>query len=555
MMQMIVETEDERYEGIQFAPALGMAMAEKIGIPKEIDRQLLGPKNIARKLSAGMACKAMLGTMFTEEGRKPLYRIERCYSTAPNDLLFGRGVTASTLQDRNLRAILDDVFQIDMDDVHWRMSERACSMYDLNNDVYRVDHTNDPYYGIGYRTREAKRLEESTSGKAAAVPEYGGNSKIKRNDLLQKNIMAISNDHGVMMLAKPFDGNTSDTEMNHEALDFLAGRINMRDAIVVADCKLADANLVGKMHRMGIGFITKIPHSFNDCALDRFKASALSGRMDPSARRRGAEFYETSEPVVIDDGTAIDTRFLVYRLEGASREAEAFLRGRGFERAIAKVKSLKSRKFFCEDDAAKDVAKMLEDLAPAYWFEADYAIDRNLVRSDPDGPHWRIRPSDVVMDDDGVREVAEEFSLQVLMTNIPLRNVDSNCPRRGLSSDGLLSMYIDQFTIEHDFKLMKSGCGVNRMFIHTPARQDAVVFLSGLSTMVASVIDAVLEETAVDKHHDITTKHITDFMTNAIVKYYRDEHRMVFAGYEGVAAEAMDILERLELKPESLLGC
>jgi len=161
----------------------------------------------------------------------------------------------------------------------------------------------------------------------------------------------------------------------------------------------------------------------------------------------------------------------------------------------------------------------------------------------------------VVMDDDGVRDVAEEFSLQVLMTNIPLKTVDSGCPRRGLSSDGLLSLYIDQFTIEHDFKLMKSGSGVNRMFIHTPSRQDAVVFLSGLSTMVASVIDAVLEETAVDKHHDITTKHITDFMTNAIVKYYRDEHRMVFAGYEGVATEAMDILDRLELKPESLLGC
>lgn len=551
---MKVDLGEEVYEGIQFAPALGMAMAEKLGIRREIDRAVSNEGNLARKLSAGMGAKALIGTMFTEGKRKPLYRVERTHSTAPVDLIFGRGVTSATLQDRNLRGILDDIFESDMDSIHWRIATGACGAYGLESDVFHMDHTNDPYYGTGYEDREEVRMLESPSGKMAAVPRHGGNSKVNRNDLPQKNIMAICNGRGVLMTARSYDGNTSDTVMNSDALDFLRDRIDCRDAVVVADCKLADSNLIGKMNRMGIGFVTKIPHNFNGRTLDRMKASAMDGRMDPSETRAGAEFYETSENMELDDGSAVRLRFLVYRLEGSLEEAEAFIRGPGFEKVGSRTASMKSGRFFCEDDARKRFNELCAEFGPAYRVTADFGQDPNLRRRNPDGPCWRIRPRGVVLDEEGVGDAARMFSMQVLVTNIPMSRRDCRNPRKGLTSDGLLGMYIDQARIEHDFHLIKSGCGVNRMFLHTSSRQDAVIFLSGLGTMISTVVDRVLADTASEGSPRITMKHISDFMQNVYVKYYRSENRMVISGYEGASSEVMDILERLKIDPELLLG-
>lgn len=80
---MKIDSSDSEYEGIPFPQALAMALMESAGIREHIDSEAAKTDKSVRNLGTGMACKAMIGTMFSEESRKPLYRVVCQYAAAP----------------------------------------------------------------------------------------------------------------------------------------------------------------------------------------------------------------------------------------------------------------------------------------------------------------------------------------------------------------------------------------------------------------------------------------------------------------------------------------
>ena len=198
-----MEFRTEPYEAIQFAPALAMAMLESVGIRKLLDDEARTIDPSLRNLSTGMAAKAMIGTMFTEGVRKPLYRIGDQYATAPVDRLFGISVEHRTLSDTDLSARLDAMFKMDRDEVLWKIHTTLCEGVGLSSYLYRFDSTNFPFYGVAY--------ENYSEG---AMPMYSKTSKNKRIDLLQKNVQAICDGNGLLASSRCYDGNVSDVVMN-----------------------------------------------------------------------------------------------------------------------------------------------------------------------------------------------------------------------------------------------------------------------------------------------------------------------------------------------------
>ena len=65
------------------------------------------------------------------------------------------------------------------------------------------------------------------------------------------------------------------------------------------------------------------------------------------------------------------------------------------------------------------------------------------------------------------------------------KDVDDADPRRGISTATLIRYYLEEDRIEKNFSMLKSGEKVNHMFIETLKRQDAVVFIAILGTMIA----------------------------------------------------------------------
>ena len=535
---MAFSRRDHTYEGLQFGPALGMAILEASGIRKMIYEAVPGE---CVNLSADMAAKAMIGTMYTEGYRKPLYRVGAQYYVAPVDKIFGPYVKRTSLSDTSLASRLDMIFRIDMDAFLWKCRERLCDIYGLASDVFRMDATNFPFYGVGYQ----KRYD------GGAMPAYSKNSKTKRNDLMQKCVRGICDGNGILAYTRSYDGNTSDIEMNKDSLAFLKERIDCSRSIVSADCKLCTGGLIRTMTEMNLGFVAKVPSSFSEKIRDGIVNSAVTGVMDDI---NGKQVYDTDARIDDDDnGLHTDLRFIAYRLPGSIQDALTFLRGQGLTDTERRVTSMKRNAYFCEDDAKKAFAEtMCKGYAPSYTVSAEYEEDRRLMKKDPDGPHWRIRPGDVSVNENAIRKCAERYSVNVLATNLPRNEYNSVNLRNGANAEGVVNMYIGGYTIEHAFKLLKSGTGVGHMFIHTPSRQDAVVFLSSLATMISNVVDAVLKRKLGPE--SVTMKHITDFMMTAIVEYDRKSDEKFISGWPGASEEAMRIVDALGIDPELLLG-
>ena len=533
---MAFDREGETYEGLQFAIALGMAFMESSGIRKMIGNEV--PEENAH-LSTDMAAKAMIGTMYSEGMRKALYGVHATYATAPVDKLFGPRVKHTSLSDTTLAKRLDAIFPIEMDDMIWKSRDLLCSTYSLGSDVFTMDATNFPFYGIGYNDRDDD----------GAMPKYSKNSKTKRNDLMQKCVQGICDGNGVLAYTRTYDGNTSDVKMNRDSLEFLKERVDCSRSTVSGDCKMCTFDLIKEMMTMNMGFVTKVPSSFSYKVRDDVITSALAEGMHES---NGRHLFDT-ENEVKDEKNGLGTmmRFVAYRLPDSVQEAEAFLRGHGLKDMTKRMTSLKRNAYFCEEDAVKAFSETLNGgYAQTYNATAGYVSDERLIKKDPDGPHWRIRPGDVTVNENAIAGCADRYSVNVLITNLPKSKDNAVNLRNGANADGIVNMYLSNFRTEHSFKLLKSGTGMARMFLHTPSRQDAVVFLSSLATTMSNVINAVLKRNGIG----MTMKHISKFMMTSIVRYDRDNDRKFITGGPGASKTGLKITDALNVDPELLLG-
>jgi transposase len=526
----------EIYEGIPATIAMASALMESTGIRKLIDRRCReSGDTAARKLSVGMAVKAMAGAMFEESVKPPLYHVNDSYNTCPADLVFGKGVTPASLNDTSLAKCLDVLSGTDTEELLWDCSALLCGRFGLNSDIMSMDATNYPLCGMGREGAED-----------GAAPAFGGNSKTNRNDLVQKNIHSVTDGNGILRTSRSFGGSVSDMRMNNDMIEFLDGRVDPEKVIISADCKLANSVTVDRLLELRWGFVTKAPSNFNGLVKDGVAGSAVSGQMDPSERYEGRYLYDTEA----DYGKG-KLRFVAYRLPGGIGQSSEYLTGRGFERAEKRISRFKSRKFFCRDDAEKAFGELMEGYGGVYRADIVFTEDARLKREDPNGPHWRGRPGEVSLIPDKAAEAAERFSVQVLVTDLPFSLADKEDLRKGTSSDTVVDLYLGQYHSEKNFRIMKSGMGVNHMYLHTHSRQDAMVFVVSLATALSNTVDSVLAALPGKKR---TTHQLMYGFKNGIVKYDRSGDTMRFGGPPGMQEDFMGILDSLKIDKKFLLG-
>ena len=538
-----MEFTTESYEGIQFAPALAMAMLESVGIRELLDTESKAIDPSLRNLTTGMAAKAMIGTMFTEGHRKPLYRVGDQYATAPVDKLFGNFVEHRTLSDTNLSARLDVIFQMRTEELLWRIHTMLCDAFDLESDMYRFDSTNFPFYGLKY--------DDHCKG---AMPKHSKTSKNRRYDLLQKNVQAICDGNGLLAMTRCYDGNVSDIEMNRDSLEFLEKHIDCSRSYVCADCKLATSDIILRMMDMDLGFVTRCPLNFADKIHDDVVRSVMLGEMDESSIHEGRFIYDTHSEMELD-GRIVDLRLIAYRLPYALTEAKEFYRTKGLSDMGSKLTSLKRELFFCEDDARNAFQKVLgSGSADIFDCDVDIWYDDRIHRNDPEGPCWRAYFHDLRIDEDRLDAAARKYSVNVLISNIPSANESSSNLRFGATADDVVDIYIGEFAIERVFRLGKSGLGVDHMYIHTPSRQDAVVFLTSIATMISETVDLMLKDMTLDHRRPLTMEQIRNRKMNTVLRYDRDKDSVTILGEPEDGRLIMDILRRLDIEPDLLLG-
>ena len=139
--------------------------------------------------------------------------------------------------------------------------------------------------------------------------------------------------------------------------------------------------------------------------------------------------------------------------------------------------------------------------------------------------------------------------MRVLVTNLPRAGRDAENIRFGATADTVLKAYLDQYKVEHAFRLAKDGMKMSRVYIHRPSRENPMMFAISLGTMVSDVIGHVLKTKGIDT----TTDGIAGGWFSLMFKYDRKRDAEYFDGSDTLVNEFLDAVQALGLDPDHLI--
>jgi transposase len=539
------EEETETYEGFQAMGALAMAMMESVGIREYID-SMCAHDAARRILSPGMAVKAMLGPIFGFKHKSPLANIRMFYSSAPTDLMFGPKVEKSCLNDSAFGRSLDTLFEADREEMIWKCAEICAKKFDLPSDVFYTDATNISLYAVPQEGKEG-----------VAVPAYSGHAKDGRNGLVQYSMVSVTDSNGLLRCQKPCSGNASDTIMDRDMVNFLSERLDRSVSTIVADSKLANAATIDLLYEKDMGFVTKCPSSFAGKVRDRV-LKASEGKMRACKERKGAMVCD-----IFEKAGDRSLRFVAYTLGTNEKESVRFYLENGEKKLKAVFGKLKNAEFNCEPDAENALRKAIAecDLTAYEIFAETVPYDvrpkrpgRGRPRKGTEAPatvtKYRIEAS-WEFDEDLAKRMSNDRGTQVLITNLPCSDGAKSNLRDGADAETVMMTYLDEYKIEHTYRLMKSGLGIDSVYLHTPERENAMMFVIGIATIISNTVDALLKRMPGKR---MTMDHLCWKMMSVSVDYDRESDTMRIRGYKGASKELFGYVNALNISPGLLLG-
>jgi transposase len=313
--------------------AIAMSVMEQTGLRRFIDSQVEWDSE--RKLSPGNAVKAMIGPIFDQKKKLPLQGVRHFYELAPTDMLFGKGVTLESLNDNALARNLDCLFDAGLYDLFWKCSHMLKRRTGLVSNILHTDSTDVSVHV----------LRSEDPGDGSAFPAYSGNPKDGRGNLLRYNMATITDGDRILQYCRTYSGNMVDAVMNRDTLDFLKGRADIHESVIVADCKLVNSILITEMQEMNLGFISKVPQSFSEKVRESVIEFALSAKMEDSSVPK-YKVCETTMKTVCGD-----LRFIVYRSTKENKRTDDYLEKHGKKEAENRFRGFLKKKFACETDA------------------------------------------------------------------------------------------------------------------------------------------------------------------------------------------------------------
>ena len=536
-------SKDVMEENLRATAALAMAFFEQTGLRELIDSKFDIDRR--QKLTPGYAVKALIGDMVGHEGRRPLYNVANPFMSAPNDLLFGEKVDVRSLGGRAFSRNLDQLFTLDLPGLTYECYELLARTYTLTSKVFNIDSTN---WTITPVSKEA-------DVKGAAVPERCGHAKDGHNDRLVYTLLSITDENGVVCYERPYNGAVVDSVMDRDAIEFLAENVDPDEVTLIGDCKFATEPLVELMMEKGFGFVTKCPKNFGQKAQERMVDLVQSRRMKPSSVRDGWEIYDTDMEC---NGTTL--RFVAYRTSKDIDASVQYYREQGLKEANSLFNRFSSKMYNCEEDARRDLNDILSrHTDSAYIPHCDIvSVEVNKGYGHRGRPRKGEKPVikteykvdvELEFDESIAKRMSKERSVRILVTNLPRSDVDKDNLRDGATADTVLLSYLDQYLVEHAFRLMKDGMKIGRVYIHRPSRENAMSFVCSLATMIVDVMDHVLKRNGVD----MSFEKVVNDLFSLNLKYDRELEEESFSGPLELADLFMDVAEALGIDTDHLI--
>ena len=117
----------------------------------------------------------------------------------------------------------------------------------------------------------------------------------------------------------------------------------------------------------------------------------------------------------------------------------------------------------------------------------------------------------------------------------PVRHGGSRHREARATAGTVLRLYLDRYKVEHACRLMKSGMGVDSVYVRTPKRADALLFVVAIATLASDIIDALLRRSGTCPFP--TVKKAAEAIQHVSFVFHRSSDDRVFAYIDGIGLD------------------
>lgn len=345
--------------------------------------------------------------------------------------------------------------------------------------------------------------------KPPPVPAFG-KSKDHRPDLKQLLLSLSVSNEGIPIFGRVADGNTSDVPEFRLHLEKLASMLeDLRDLILIADCKLCTDPTLALAHSLGFNLVTLVPENYT---LHKTLIASASQEVELPillTTKEGEVYrgksYKIPFTVEMPDGSqeSVLWRYLVVhssQLEKQrqhSRDRNIAKERKSLEKRLEKAKTAS---YACEADARK-VAAIISEEAKAQFHTVQFSVEvREEVLPGKKGRRPNNQPpvtetrwflAGTIKENPRSTGIFSPDGMFVLMTTIS--------DRRSLSDERVLEAYKGQQVVEIGFHWMKGPLAVAPVFLKRVTRIDVLGFVYLISMFLYAVVQRDLRR-GVEEH-------------------------------------------------------
>jgi transposase len=459
---------------------------------------LLG-KFVEGDVRSKMAPSVVLGIMIRNllVSREPLYSLKEWVQRCDEKLLGVASVAdVAMINDDRFGRCLDKLFEAKRAELMTAIVLRAVKTYGISLDELHNDSTTITFEG-DYRGASG----EAENGKRSRRITYGHN-KDHRPDLKQLLYnLTTSADGAIPVWCSVEDGNTSDDSTHIGNWNTLRQLVGGPDFMYVADSKLCTRDNLEHIDSRGGHFVTVLPRTRREVAwfrewIEKHQVSWSELLRQRNSRHKSGpdEVYQGFvSPIPSSEGFRI-----LWVHSSQKREADMLSRDRRVARAseqlsalAARLASPKVRKYTHEviqkkaqSILAATQTTQLVNVA-VQVVEEDAFKQAHRGRPNKNTIYVRIPKMKIVLhwslDDNAIREDAKMDGIFPLITN-----------DRSLSPLQILQAYKHQPALERQHEQLKTVLEVMPMFLKSPRRIEALLFLYFLALLIQTIIQRQL---------------------------------------------------------------
>ena len=471
---------------------LAVGLCEKIGIIDRFNKHLESDFGRPSDIPAGIEAAIMIASI-ADDGYKPLSAFKDYYRDKDLEGIFHHPIKLSQLNDDRFGHFLDNFYDAGCRQIFMEASSLAFTEYGFNIKSINYDTTSKVMWGE-YQT--TNHLEDYGSQSSYISIDFG-HSKQKRNDKKQIKI-GVGTANGIVADAKVLSGNKDDKTYNNDNLDDLdklltTMDVNRNEFYYIADSALFTKDNIKKANGKEIPFITRMPDNYK--LAKELMANPLpeDAQVIEIEKAQGKiSRYRLTETEAEYSGHPCNFAVLYSeQLEDTKEKTCQKNVKKEKSKTEKSLKKYKNRSFKCQADAEKEIELLNKKLVSKQkYHDINFSIKENKIRrpgkpsKNPEKDIARVEyqiSSEIILNDKKVKDYIRKECTFILASN-----------DLSISGEKMLREYKTQIDVEKRFRNLKSPQFMNSLFLNSPKRVEALVYLLLIVLMILTIAEKVV---------------------------------------------------------------